>query len=68
MPDRARIRPWLATAALAAVVLWLWMSFAPAPLLTLEQLKSTRALLEAEVGAQPVRAGAIFFACYLAVA
>ncbi|MFM7255880.1 MAG: FAD-dependent oxidoreductase [Betaproteobacteria bacterium] len=68
MPDRAKIRPWLATAALAAVVLWLWMSFAPAPLLTLEQLKSTRALLEAEVGAQPVRAGAIFFAGYLAVA
>jgi len=68
MSHRARICLYIAAAGLAVLVLWLWVSFAPASLLSIAALKSARAMLEAEVSAQPVWAGAVFFACYLAVA
>ncbi|MDT7838679.1 FAD-dependent oxidoreductase [Aquabacterium sp. OR-4] len=62
----ARAWLWAALGVLALLLLWAWQHHGLGALLTLDQLKASRHLLQARVQAQPLLSAAAFFALYVA--
>jgi pyruvate/2-oxoglutarate dehydrogenase complex dihydrolipoamide dehydrogenase (E3) component/uncharacterized membrane protein YdjX (TVP38/TMEM64 family) len=59
---------WVGVAVVALMAAWAWQHFGLGSLLTLDQLKTSRDALQAQVVAQPVLSAALFFAVYVAAA